>query len=303
MKARHTKHNHKRCRLFVERSHFRSAIYATLNYMIVTVDTGGTKTLIASFDENGKLGEQTKFPTPPHTDDYVQVLTQELEKQFGNETVDAIIIALPGIIKDGVAIWCNNLKWKNFNLKAALKGILHDAPIYIENDANLAGLAETRQLKKMPSLCLYVTVSTGIGSGIITDGIIHHALRHSEIGRTLVEYDGAVREWETFASGKAIYNIYGKYARDITSKRTWHQIADRISRGFLATIPVLQPEVIIIGGSIGTYFDRYADDLDKMLDERLPEHIPTPKLLQAQHPELAVIYGCYYYAVDLLTVN
>ena len=273
------------------------------SYMIVAVDTGGTKTLIASFGESGRVTQHSKFPTPPTTAEYVQVLSQELEKLFGNQTVDAIVVALPGIIKDGVAVWCNNLKWRNFDAATALKGVLDDAPVFIENDANLAGLAEARQLKEIPALALYVTISTGIGSGIITDGVIHHALRSSEIGRTLVEYDGQVREWETFASGKAITRIYGKYARDITSKRTWHEIADRISRGFLATIPVLQPDVIIIGGSIGTYFSHYRVDLRSLLKEHLPAHIPLPRIVQASHPEQAVIYGCYYYALDALTLK
>lgn len=269
--------------------------------MIVAVDTGGTKTLIAGYSKRGRIGHQIKFPTPSTPEAYIQVLTQELEAHFGHEQVDAIVVAMPGIVKDGVAIWCNNLRWSNFDVKTALSGVLGNAPLFIENDANLAGLAETKQLRKIPSLSLYVTISTGIGSGIITDGTIHHALRHSEIGRTLVEYDGQVREWETFASGKAIYTIYGKYARDIKSARVWRMIADRISRGFLATIPVLQPDVIIVGGSIGTYFERYGNQLQKLLDEHLPAHIPTPQIIAAKHPEEAVIYGCYYYAVDYLS--
>ena len=117
----------------------------------------------------------------------------------------------------------------------------------------------------------------------------------------MIEFEGEVLEWEQFASGKAIYKHFGKYARDITEKSSWDAIADRISRGFLATIPILQPEVIVIGGSIGTYFPHYAKELDRILDTKLPTHIPTPKLSQAVHPEEAVIYGCYYYAVDQLT--
>lgn len=266
--------------------------------MLVAVDTGGTKTLVASFLDNGRIGVQFKFPTPPDEHDYIRTLSRELEAHFGDKKVDAIVIALPGIVKNGIAVWCNNLKWSNFDVGSALKGILGGAPIIVENDANLAGLAETRQLRKIPEQSLYVTVSTGIGSGIITDGKLNHALRHSEAGRSLVEYDGVVREWETFGSGKAIYNTYGKFAKDITSKRDWRHIADRISRGFLAIIPVLQPDVIIIGGSIGTYFDRYDEALKGLLAERLPGHIPLPKIVQAKHPELAVIYGCYYYALD-----
>ncbi len=269
--------------------------------MLVTVDTGGTKTLVASFSEDGVLGEQIKFPTPQNSSDYVTLLRQTLVETYGDQTVEAIVVALPGIIKDGVAIWCNNLKWKNFDAASALKGVLGDAPVLIENDANLAGLAETRALPTIPPLSIYVTVSTGIGTGITTNGRINPSLRYSEGGRALVEFDGVVREWESFASGRVIYEVYGKYARDITSKRTWNQIADRISRGFFVLIPILQPDVIIIGGSIGTYFEKYADQLKNILKEKLPDHIPVPKIVQAQHPEQAVIYGCYYYALDSLS--
>lgn len=268
--------------------------------MLVAVDTGGTKTLIASFLEDGSIKDQFKFPTPKDTKTYVETLIEQLETHFGTETVDAIVVAMPGIVKDGVAIWCNNLKWKNFDVAGALKGVLQNAPLFVENDANLAGLAEARQLNDIPALALYVTISTGIGSGIITDGVINQALRFSEIGRVQVEYDGVVREWETFASGKAIFETYGKYGKDITSKRTWHQIADRISRGFLASIPILQPNVIIIGGSMGTHYAKYSKDLNAFLKERLPDHIPLPLIVEAKHPELAVIYGCYYYALDSL---
>jgi glucokinase len=268
--------------------------------MLITVDTGGTKTLIASFSHDGTVGEQTKFPTPPDQIDYVTQLRTTLQELYGGQSVEAIVIAMPGIIKNGVAVWCNNLKWSNFDVGKALHGVLGDAPILVENDANLAGLAETRSLSPIPTSSLYVTVSTGIGTGITTNGKIDPGLRLSEGGRSLVEYDGMVREWETFASGKAIYTLYGKFARDIHSKRDWDHIADRISRGFLALIPVLQTDIIIIGGSIGTYFDRYAPQLEAILKEKLPPHIPCPTILQAAHPEEAVIYGCYYYALDTL---
>lgn len=269
--------------------------------MLVTVDTGGTKTLIASFSEDGTLGAEIRFPTPPKPADYVSLLRKTLIDTYSGQPVEAVVVALPGIIKNGVAIWCNNLKWKNFDAATALKGVLGDAPILIENDANLAGLAETRVLPVIPPLSIYVTVSTGIGTGIITNGHIDPGLRYSEGGRALVEFDGIVREWESFASGHAIYETYGLYARDITSEQTWNEVADRISRGFLVLIPLMQPDVIVIGGSIGTYFARYSKQLHNILKEKLPAHIPVPKIIQAQHPEEAVIYGCYYYALDCLS--
>ncbi|MEI6053739.1 MAG: ROK family protein [Candidatus Saccharibacteria bacterium] len=272
--------------------------------MLVVVDTGGTKTLVASFNKSGILGEQFRFPTPPDPDDYIKLLKSTLLENYSNKSVKAIIIATPGVIKNGIVTWGGgNLKWKNLDITSKLSGILGNAPILVENDANLAGLSETRALKTIPAQSLYVTISTGIGSGIITEGKLNISLRNSEAGHALIEYDGVVREWETFASGKAIYKTYGKYARDITSKKTWNQIADRVSRGFLAVIPILQPDIIIIGGSMGTYFNNFKEQLTNILKEKLPDHIPCPKFVQAKYPELAVIYGCYYYAVDNLDIT
>lgn len=266
--------------------------------MILAVDTGGTKTLVALVDSRGKIVRQERFLTPPTTHEYTKLLKQVVAERFNDTRVSAVVVALPGIVKNGVALWCNNLGWRNFDARRALKD-LTDAPIYIENDANLAGLAEVHHLSPTPHFALYTTISTGIGTGVIVDGKIDPGLRHSEGGRTLVEFDGMIREWETFASGKAVYETYQRFAADITSRRTWRQIADRISRGFLATIPVLQPEVIIIGGSMGTYFQRFAPELEAILIERLPSHISCPRLVQAQAPEEAVIYGCYQYVKQL----
>ncbi len=268
--------------------------------MIVAVDTGGTKTLITAFSRDGIAGKMTKFQTPPKEEDYLRTLNETLKANYGGQRVEAIVIGMPAIVKDGIAVWCNNLQWKDFDVASGLKGALGNAPIFVENDANLAGLAETRSREPMPLSSLYVTVSTGIGTGITTNGVIDPGLRLSEGGRMLVEYGGRVREWESFASGKAIYKTYDQYARDITSKKTWNEIADRISRGFLAAIPLLQPDLIVIGGSIGTYFDRYAPQLETILRTHLPPHIPCPVIEPAKHPEEAVIYGCYYYAVDAL---
>lgn len=271
--------------------------------MIVTIDTGGTKTLISSFDRNGKMGESIKFPTPATPDEYVTMLTKIVREQYAHQDVDVIVLALPGTVENGTAIWCYNLHWADFRASELLKDLLPGVPILVENDANLAGLAESRALNPVPVSSLYVTISTGIGSGICTNGFIDPGLRRSEAGQTLLEYDGKIQPWEQFASGHAIVAVYKKLAKDITSKRVWHQIADRISRGFLFLIPTLQPDVIIIGGSVGTHFEKYHDYLEGILKEHLPAHIPCPKIVQAQHPEEAVNYGGYYYGKDFLDAH
>lgn len=268
--------------------------------MIVAVDTGGTKTLIALLNKQGKLEHSAKFPTPGDQAEYVAFLREILQENYSSMPIEAISVALPGIVKNGVALWCNNLGWKNFHAARELAGILGETPVFIENDANLAGLAEARSLEPIPTSVLYVTISTGIGTGIITNGQIDPGLRYSEGGRLLLEYDGAIREWEDFASGRAIRATYDARASEITSKRSWHQIADRVSRGFLVMIPLIQPDVVIIGGGVGTHFSHFASQLEALLKERLPAHIPCPTFLQALHPEEAVIFGGYYHALEQL---
>ena len=268
--------------------------------MIVAIDTGGSKTLISSFNAHGRKGDLSRFPTPHNPDEYVRLLKESVELLYAHEKVEVIVVAIPGVIRDGTVKWCGNLPWKNLHLADLLKDLLPGVPVLLENDAKLAGLGEARSMATVPETALYVTISTGIGAGLIADGKIDRGMRFSEVGRMPLEYDGVVRIWESFASGQAIVGTYRKYARDITSKRTWRQIADRMSRGFLVMIPAMQPDIIIIGGSVGTYFARYEQFLKELIKERLPEHIPCPKIIQAKHPEEAVLYGCYYYAIDSL---
>ncbi len=265
--------------------------------MLVAVDTGGTKTLVAVFDVDGALQQASRFPTPHDTAEYVTQLVKVINELVGDGNPSIISAAIPGIIQGTTAISCGNLPWKNFDIAAALKPHF-DAKVLLENDANLAGLSEVRALQNTPERALYITVSTGIGTGIITDGKINHGMRLSEGGHMLLEYNGNMQIWESFGAGSAIYKHYRKYARDITDEKDWLDIADRISRGLLTCIPLLQPEIIIIGGSVGTYFERYEKQLTAILEEKIDAYIPLPRIIQAKHPEEAVIYGCYYYAVE-----
>lgn len=268
--------------------------------MIIAVDTGGTKTLVANFNNSGEPIEQIKFPTPQDPQEYITQLKQILEENFSNQDIESIVVAVPGTLdSQNSIIWCPNLQqWSGFNVIKALNGILNNAPITIENDANLAGLYEAKILDPIPSQSLYVTISTGIGTGIITNGKINESLRNSEGGRSLIEFEGKLQEWQHFSSGKVFYEIFGKYVKDITDEETWDKIIERMCLGFIELIPLLQPDIIIIGGSVGTYFDRYGAKLQKVLSERLPKHIICPKFIGAKNSELAVIYGCYYYAID-----
>lgn len=267
--------------------------------MLIAVDTGGTKTLVAVFGKNSVLLRSEKFPTPRDVSEYMDLLTSTIITLSQEKPIDAISVAVPGMVKGMVATWCPNLGWHNEPIGKLLQKRF-DCPIFLENDANLAGLAEVRALSTIPEAALYVTVSTGIGTGVIVDGKLHPAFNNSESGHMILEYDGKMREWESFASGRAIKSTYNSYARDIHDRHVWDQIADKISRGLATLLPLFNPHVVIVGGSIGTYFDRYHVALEKHLRRYMNPHLRVPEIRQAAHPEEAVIYGCYYYALDQL---
>lgn len=265
--------------------------------MILCVDTGGTKTLVAAFGESGRPSHKHKFPTPHDTGMYISQLSTLITQEYNLDEVEAISIAVPGEVRGGILLWCVNLPWKDFDVVAELRAALHfSKPIRIDNDANMAALGEAHAIKPLPHSALYLTVSTGINGCLIVDGDIEPGLDHSEMGMMVIEYKGKVIQWEKLASGKALFETYGQYARDITDPAIWHEVAEKISRGLLDVIPMIQPEVIILGGSIGTYFDRFSDALRAIIDRDLYEHLDRPHLIQARHPEEAVIYGGYVYA-------
>lgn len=270
--------------------------------MIVAVDTGGTKTLIELFDTRGKKHFVDKFPTPRDTHEYIQKVSQTIAHHTEPGDVDAIVVALPGPIRDNVLLRSKNLGWGRFDVLGALKVRFPSTKVFIGNDADLAGLAETRALEKTvhPEVSLYLTLSTGIGGGLCFRGRLFPGLARFEAGSMRYEYDGELERWEDFASGRNFYERYKKFGHEVEDADKWQDYAERVSVGLLGLIPLLEPDTLIIGGSMGTHYKKYASFLDQILQEKIPKHMKNVKISQAKHPEEAVVYGCYYHALDEL---
>lgn len=269
--------------------------------MLITVDTGATKTLVAGVNKGGQFSARYRFPTPKDTAEYIYKLSSLIKEHFDKEKISTISIAIPGTAKDGVAVYCGNLGWHNFPIVRDLLDALDlKVPVFLANDADLAGLSEANAITPLPETCLYITVSTGVGTGLVINGKLAD-LPIFEGGQIFVEYDGIIRRWEDFASGRAIYETYGRYARDIKAKAVWEQIADKIARGLLVLIPAHIPNNVVIGGSIGTHFDKYEKRLREILNHYLPDYMKNVKVSAAKHPEEAVIYGCKLYAEKQLS--
>jgi predicted NBD/HSP70 family sugar kinase len=264
--------------------------------MYVGVDVGGTKTLVAALDDHGVIKESKKFPTPKSYEHFLLEL-KNVAAHLKHQDFKAGSIALPGMIdhKHGRGIAMGNLPWKNVNAVYDVEKIFN-CPMALENDAKLAGLSEAMLLKDDFKRVLYITISTGIGYGLIIDGVIEQTTGDGG-GRALqVEHKGKMMSWEDFAGGHAIVETYGKMAADINDKETWRKICRDLAKGMIQLIAIMEPEAIVIGGSVGTHFKKYG----KILAEELKRYdlpmVKLPALRQAQRPEEAVVFGCYDYA-------
>jgi predicted NBD/HSP70 family sugar kinase len=264
--------------------------------MIVAVDTGGTKTLVAVFNTDGQIVAEEKFPTPTDISDYITTLCNTIDHLMDGQAMTCLSIALPGTVIDGRMAWAGNLPWHDIDMHALLAS-RYTCPIVVENDANLAGLGEARMLKDIPRVCLYVTFSTGVGTGIITNGQIDPNFSTNEGGQIVLEHEGTFKRWESFASGKALHEKYGKLASEIDDENVWNEIGLNVARGLLATSALIRPDIVIIGGGVGTHFDKFRQPLMSALTENTSDkYIPT--IVRAAYPEEAVVYGCYYHALD-----
>jgi predicted NBD/HSP70 family sugar kinase len=269
---------------------------AKLLIMYLGIDIGGTKTLIASLDENGVIKESIKFPTDQNYKKWLSDLGEQIGK-LENKDFVAVGVGVPGPGIDrssGTLLNSSNLAWHNVSLQDDIEDLTH-TPVAMENDAKLAALSEAMILKDEYQSVLYITISTGIGYGLVVNQQIDVNVGDGG-GRTiLLEHEGQSVPWESFASGKAIVERYGKMAKDIDDEETWEAISRDLAKGFIELIAITEPDVIVIGGSVGTHFHKYKKPLEQEIKKYHVPLIKMPALVEAKRPEQAVVYGCYDY--------
>lgn len=262
--------------------------------MYLGIDIGGTKTLVASFDDNGEIKDKIKFPTPRDYADFIPEFKKVVES-FSAQDFRAVGIGVPGTIdrQRGISVSQPNLPWKNAELGPDISKLLA-SPAILENDANLAGLSEAL-LHKEAEVTLYITVSTGIGIGVVRSGKLSKTMINSEGGHMILPHNGKLEEWEKFASGSAFYKHFGKYGSDVPASDTviWGYFARNLSLGFHELIAMIEPDLIIIGGSMGEHFKKYHDLLEAELDKLSIPIVKRPRIIQASRPDDAVVYGCF----------
>lgn len=273
----------------------------TIYNMIVGVDIGGTKTLVAALTQSGEISREVSFATPADYDAFLDELQLHANKISVQPT--AICAGVPGLLNrsSGIVHSLGNLPWVEKPIAQDIAKAFGVSSALIENDSKLAGLSEVRSLRPTPKRALYITVSTGIGGALVVNGRLSDDVIDMELGKAPLMFEGTLQHWEDFASGRAFFAAYGKQGDDVgDDPALWDRyVADRLGPGIAVACSYLQVDTIILGGGLGHHSSHFSQYLEAYLDQALHAIVARPKkIVSARHGKNAVIYGCYEYAKD-----
>jgi glucokinase len=261
--------------------------------MIIGVDLGATRIRAALLDDDLNLLERSETLTlsVDGPDAVIERICEQIRAVWpDNETVRGIGVSSVGPLDpvNGVIVAPPNMPgWHEVPLGARL----HEAfgvPVYIGNDANVAALAEAaRGAAQGCKNAIFITLSTGLGGGIIIDGrlLLGDSGYAAEVGSMIVIEDGQATTWEKVAAGPAIAQqaqahiergdetimremvqgdltrvdarVVGEAAQqgDPVAVEIVQRAGHVIGLGLTTLLHLFNPEIIVIGGSVSRIGD------------------------------------------------
>ena len=229
-----------------------------------TLEAGGTKMVLSVGNENNELLEQASIPT-----EAPEKTIPAMIEWFRDKGIAALGIGTFGPVdlrKDSPTYgWITKTPkpgWSDKPLLPPMRDAL-GVPALIDTDVNAAALAEWKLgAAKGLNSCLYVTVGTGIGAGLVIEGNLVHGLVHPELGHLLLcpepgdpspagfcpYHRGCL---EGLAAGPAIEKRWGKKGYELPlDHEAWDLEASYLAQMCMNVICAFSPEKIILGGGV-----------------------------------------------------
>lgn len=190
----------------------------------IGLDIGGTKIAGAVVDEHGSVVAELVEPTPAESNAaaVTEVLLRLVERLRSEHDVAAIGVGAAGLVEwpSGRVLWAPNNAYRDW----AVRELLEEAsglPVVVDNDANVAALAEARLGEPRADMVL-ITVGTGIGGGLVIGNAIYRGPtgKGAEMGHMILNPDGPRCGcgnhgcFEAYASGTALTRMAREAADD-----------------------------------------------------------------------------------------
>ena len=263
----------------------------------IGLDVGGTTFKAGVVTEDGRIVHKDAMPTGierPYQEIIADMaaLCKKVAADAGIEMseIQSIGVGVPGLFdnKTGMIPFCTNLGWHDIPFVAEMKKHL-DTPVYGDNDATVAGLAESvAGVSAGIKDSVFLTLGTGVGGGIIIDGKPYSGAHGcgSEIGHMMIKMGGELCTcgnygcFERYASATAIIRearkaiveypessmlaacggdpeklnakivIDAARAGDEAAKAVFGGYVQALAVGIINIINMLDPEVIVLGGGV-----------------------------------------------------
>jgi glucokinase len=235
----------------------------------IGVDLGGTQLRVALVDSGGRVLalERVRSDQLQSRDELIQRM-RTLVEQVRSPQTEAIGVGIPGSINrhQGLVLGIPAFPgWSGVPLAGLLQDSAH-LPVYLENDANVAALGEWWAGAGMGSANVaYVTISTGIGAGIICDGRLMRGFGGlaGEIGHTRITDNspvcscGQIGCFEAVASGRAlerkVAEAVAQYPGSILATVATgdapgpEHLTEAVRRGDSRAKDILEEEAVLLG--------------------------------------------------------
>lgn len=242
----------------------------------IGVDIGGTSARVALFDDNLNLLDKSITQTADKEfDDIINEISNMINEIDKDNKAKVVGMCSPGPLdkETGTILDAPNLpKWSNkpfiklFEEKTNRK-------VYLTNDANAAAMAQA--ITDDRETIVFITVSTGLGGGIVYEGRLMEGKKvyAGEFGLMIISDDDRKHNqlyagtWESLCSGSALaLEATKRYGQEISTKELFERYhknekialdildlwVEHFSRGIANLILTIEPEIFYLGGSVIT---------------------------------------------------
>jgi predicted NBD/HSP70 family sugar kinase len=270
---------------------------ATNSRSIIAVDLSGENSVVgAVYSLGGEIKHRLERPFSKGAAaqaELIEILQALVEA--ADSAVLGVGIGTPGIV-EGTVVTAANLDWHFLDLGNAVKKAL-GLRVSIENDANLAAIAERRFAKGEEDL-IRVQISRGVGAGLLLEGVVIHGASGAagEIGHVVIERDGVPCSCgkrgclETWTSAPAL--IERIKADPAKKEQTLAEAGRRLGMALSPIIGMLDLTDVVIGGPEDLIGGPFLGAAQALVAERLGIESASPvQLRKSTLGEDAVLLG------------
>jgi glucokinase len=295
---------------------------------VIGVDLGGTKVAAGLVTHDGSIDARLEQLTEVASEEALLTQLDALVEELrSGAEVEALGFGIPSRIdqRRGRAVASVNVPLTNVDFRDRMRE-RHGLPVGIDNDANVAAIAEWRTgAARGARHVAMLTLGTGVGGGLILDGKPYRGATGSgaELGHVVVELDGRPcrcggrGHLESFATGLAADDfaraeigpesdahdlVRRAHAGEAQALELLARIGRYVGAAIASFVNALEPELVVIGGGFGEAAGEFllASAREVIAQDALPPGRDSLRIVEAQLGADAGVIGAGMIAFEAL---